>query len=113
MAYNEHLARRIRLRLIDLPDIEEKEMFGGVAFMVNGKMCVGVIKDEMMCRIDPAAQDQAVERTGCRVMDFNRRPMRGFVMIDDSGMASKKDFEHWIGLALEFNTHAKPSRKKR
>jgi TfoX/Sxy family transcriptional regulator of competence genes len=54
MAFSELLAGRIRERLADLPVIEEKEMMGGLAFMVNEKMCVGVIKDEMMCRIDPA-----------------------------------------------------------
>jgi TfoX/Sxy family transcriptional regulator of competence genes len=76
MAYNEKLANRIREQLADLPNIEEKEMMGGLIFMYNGKMCVGIIKDEMMCRIDPNFHETAIEKTGCRTMDFTKRPMR-------------------------------------
>ena len=74
MAYNEKLANRIRKQLADLPNIEEKEMMGGLIFMYNGKMCVGIIKDEMMCRIDPNFHETAIEKTGCRTMDFTKRP---------------------------------------
>jgi TfoX/Sxy family transcriptional regulator of competence genes len=112
MAYDELLADRIRERLANLPVIEEKEMMGGLAFMVNEKMCVGVIKDEMMCRIDPEFHETAVEMNGCRTMDFTKRPMRGWVMIDQSGMRSSKELEFWINLALEFNKKSKSSRKK-
>jgi TfoX/Sxy family transcriptional regulator of competence genes len=112
MAYNEKLADKIRERLADLPAIEEKEMMGGIAFMVNDKMCVGVIKDELMCRIDPAIHNTAVEMTGCRTMDFSRRPMIGYVLIDDTGMRTPKEFDFWIDLALEFNPKAKSSKKK-
>ena len=80
MAYDEKLADRIRERLVDLPHVEEKEMMGGLTFMVNGKMCVGIIKDEMMCRIDPELHDQLVEMPGCRTMDFTKRPMRGYIL---------------------------------
>lgn len=62
MAYNEKLADRIREALAELPDIEEKKMIGGLTFMVNGKMCAGVVEDEMMCRIDPAVQEEAEEK---------------------------------------------------
>ena len=113
MAYNEKLANRIRERLTDFKLIEEKEMMGGLTFMVNGKMCVGIIKDEMMCRIDPAIHDAQVEKQGCRTMDFTKRPMKGYVMIDDTGMKSKKEFEYWIELSLDFNKRAKASKKKK
>jgi len=113
MAYNEKLASRIRERLSELPKVEEKEMMGGLTFMVNGKMCVGIIKDEMMCRIDPVLHEQSVEKKGCRTMDFTKRPMKGYVMIDDTGMKSKKEFDYWIGLALDFNSKAKASKKKK
>src|SRR5512133_1149033 len=106
MAYDENLANRIRERLSNLPVIEEKEMMGGLTFMVNDKMCIGVIKDEMMCRIDPEFHDTVVEMTGCRTMDFTKRPMRGYVMIDNNGMRTPKEFEYWISLALSFNTRA-------
>jgi TfoX/Sxy family transcriptional regulator of competence genes len=53
MAYNEHLANRVREKFVELPNVTEKEMMGGLTFMYNDKMCVGIIKDELMCRIDP------------------------------------------------------------
>lgn len=111
MAYNEKLAERVRERLADLPHVEEKEMMGGLTFMYNAKMCIGIIKDELMCRIDPALHSAAIERRGCRTMDFTKRPMAGYIMIDESGMKSKADFEHWIQLALDFNKRAKASKK--
>ena len=113
MAYDEKLAHRIRERLAELPNVEEKEMMGGLTFMYNGKMCVGIIKDELMCRIDPAIHDRAIERTGCRTMNFTNRPMKGFVMVDETGMKSKKDFDYLIELALDFNKKAKSSKKKK
>lgn len=87
-------------------------MFGGVCFMVNDKMCVGVVKDDMMCRIDPALDHEVLEKPGCRPMDFTNRPMKGYVYINEEGRASKKDFDYWIGLCLEFNSRAKQSKKK-
>jgi len=112
MAYNEKLADRIRERLAELPVIEEKEMMGGLTFMVNDKMCVGIIKDEMMCRIDPELHETVVEMTGCRTMDFTNRPMKGYVLIDNNGIRTPEEFEYWIKLALEFNPRAKSSKKK-
>jgi len=112
MAYDEKLAARIRERISDLPNIEEKEMMGGLVFMYNGKMCLGIIKDELMCRIDPTLHDIEVEKYGCRTMDFTKRPMKGYIMIEEVGMKSKKDFDYWIDLALDFNSKAKASKKK-
>jgi TfoX/Sxy family transcriptional regulator of competence genes len=113
MAYDEQLANRIRERFSNLPDVEEKKMMGGLTFMYNDKMCVGVIKDELMCRIDPGLHEAAVEKTGCRTMDFGHRPMIGYVLIDQTGMKSKKDFDYWIDLALDFNKRAKSSKKRK
>lgn len=113
MAYSEKLANRIRERFSELRNVVEKEMMGGLTFMYNGKMCVGIIKDELMCRIDPAFHEEAVEKTGCRTMDFTKRPMIGYVLIDESGMKSKKDFDYWINLSLDFNKKAKASKKKK
>jgi TfoX/Sxy family transcriptional regulator of competence genes len=113
MAYNEKLADKIRERLVDLPQVEEKEMMGGLTFMVNHKMCLGIIKDELMCRIDPELHDTVVEKYGCRTMDFTRRPMKGYVLIEEVGMRTPEEFEYWINLALEFNPRAKSSKKKK
>ncbi len=113
MAYNEKLASRIRDAIADLPNVEEKEMMGGLTFMYNSKMCIGVIADEMMCRIDPGFHETAIEKKGCRTMDFTKRPMKGYVMVDTTGMKTQKEFNFWIKLCLEFNSTAKSSKKKK
>ena len=97
MAYDENLAQRIRKRFATLSKVEEKAMMGGLTFMYNDKMCVGIIKDELMCRIDPTMHDEMIEKPGCRTMDFTHRPMKGYVLVD----------------ALDFNKQAKSSKKKK
>jgi TfoX/Sxy family transcriptional regulator of competence genes len=113
MAYSEELAGRMRECLSDISNVAEKEMMGGLAFMVNKKMCVGIIKDEMMCRIDPALYETVLEKNGCRPMDFTGKRMKGWVMVDETGMKTKKDLDYWIGLARAFNRSAKTSKKTR
>jgi TfoX/Sxy family transcriptional regulator of competence genes len=98
--------------LADVRKVEEKPMMGGLTFMVNGKMCVGILKDELMCRIDPDRHEIEIEKQGCRTMDFTKRPMKGYVMIDESAMKTKKELAYWIKLSLDFNKKAKPSKKR-
>lgn len=112
MAYHQALADRIREALVDIPGVTERLMFGGMCFMVNEKMCIGVVKDEMMCRIDPLMEEEALGRPGCRPMDFTGRPMKGYVFVDEQGMKTRKLFDYWIGLCLDFNAKAKKSAKK-
>lgn len=112
MAYNEALANRIRESLCDFPNIEEMEMMGGLAFMLNDKMCVGVFRGNLMCRINPEMNEVVVEKTGCTTMVLGKRPMLGYVLIEEEGRRTKKDFDYWINLCLEFNPLAKSSRKK-
>ena len=113
MAYDEKLADRIRRRMSNIRRVEEKPMMGGLTFMVNGKMCVGIIKNELMCRIDKGFHEQAIEKRGCRTMDFTNRPMIGYVLIDETGIKTDKDFDYWINLSLEFNKIAKASKKRK
>lgn len=113
MPYNEQLAHRLREALIDIPEIEEKFMFGGICFMVNGKMCMGVVKDELMCRIDPLKEEDVLEKTGCRPMDFTGRPMKGYVFVDETGLRNKRELAFWVNLCLDFNSKAKVSKKKK
>lgn len=113
MAYNQTLANRIREQLQDLDAIEEREMMGGLCFMLNDKMCVGIIKDELMCRLDPALYEEALEKTGCHEMDFTGKPMKGWVLIEESGMKTVADLNYWIGLAVDYNKYAKSSKKKK
>ena len=111
MAYNETLAGRVRLSLQNIPDLEEKKMMGGLTFMVNGKMCLGIVGDELMCRIDPAVYEEALGQKGCRPMDFTGKPMPGYVFVNNEGMKNKKDLDKWVSLALDFNSRAKASKK--
>jgi TfoX/Sxy family transcriptional regulator of competence genes len=87
-------------------------MFGGLCFMVNSKMCVGVEKERLMVRLDPAVYDEAMKRRGCRPMDFTGRVMKGFVFVDAAVLDSDDELQYWIGLALEYNKIAKPYRKR-
>ena len=111
MAYDENLANRVREKFAKLPNVSEKEMMGGLTIMLNDKMCVGIIKDELMCRIDPNLHETVVEKLGCRTMDFTKRPMKGYIMIEEIGMKTQQDFDYWINLAMDFNERAKSSKK--
>lgn len=113
MAYNENLADRIRQSLAVVKNVKEKKMMGGLTFMGNDKMCIGIIKDEMMCRIEPGLQETALKKAGCRIMDFTGKPMKGYVMVNEKGMKTKKEFDYWINLCLDFNERAKSSKNKR
>ncbi|MGB5893976.1 MAG: TfoX/Sxy family protein [Ignavibacteriaceae bacterium] len=74
MAYSEELAIRVRAILVDHPKVEEKKMMGGLTFMVNNKMCVGILQDDLMARINPDDYETALERSGCREMPACRLP---------------------------------------
>src|SRR3989337_193558 len=111
MAYNEKLADRVRTALVHRKAVEEKKMMGGLTFMVNGKMCVGVHDEELMVRLDPDVHENALKRDGCRAMDFTGKPMKGFVFVGPKGMSNKEDLDYWISLALDFNEKAKASKK--
>ena len=112
MAYDEPLANKVRKALARRV-VEEKQMMGGLTFMVNGKMCVGVLKDDLMVRLDPVIYELALERKGAREMKFTGKPMRGFVFVGPQGTDRKKDLDYWVGLALEFNKKAKVSKKRK
>ena len=113
MAYSEHLADRIRKVLNDRKvRYEDKKMMGGLCIMVKDKMCVGVMTDELMARIDPELYDAALKKKGCHQMDFTGRPLKGFVLVKPYGIDMDKDLEYWIDLCLAFNPKAKSSKKK-
>jgi len=113
MAYNEKMTDRIREALINVPRVEEKRMFRGVVFMVNGKMCLSAGNDEMMCRIDPLLHDDSVQKNGVRAMIMKGREYKGYIYVQEDAMKSKKDFDGWINMALDFNKRAKASTKKK
>jgi TfoX/Sxy family transcriptional regulator of competence genes len=114
MAYNEKLAAMTReLIALTHKKVTEKAMFGGLCFMVNDKMCVGVEKEKLMVRLDPARYDEALEKEGCMPMDFTGRVMKGFVFVDAGVLNTRKKLDYWIQLALAYNKVAKASKKKK
>lgn len=114
MAYDEQLATRVR-RFFKSRKVAfaEKRMMGGLCFLVDNKMCVGVEMERLMVRLDPEIYEAALKRKGSAPMDFTGRPMRGFVFVHAEGFNSDKDLNAWLGLALEFNPKAKSSKKRR
>ena len=112
MSYNEYLATRVRLAFKQNSNVEEKKMMGGLTFMVNGKMCVGILKDDLMVRLDPEVYETALQKTGCREMNFTGRPMKGFVFVGPEGTEEKADLDYWIELAIAYNKKVKVSIKK-
>jgi TfoX/Sxy family transcriptional regulator of competence genes len=115
MAYDPDLAEKVRGYLINVPNIEVKEqkMIGGLAFMVNGKMCINVSEDQLMCRFDPALAEEIEEKAGYLPMIMNGRELKGYCYVEPAGYKSNQDFEFWMNLCLDFNDRAKASKKRK
>lgn len=114
MGYDELLADRISQLLREKKvRFKEKKMFGGMCYMVNDKMCVGITNDELMARIHPDIYEKALKKKGAREMDFTGRPMKGYIYISSDGTDKEKDLDYWVQLALDFNPLAKVSKKKK
>ncbi len=102
MAYNEALADRLRVAFGARDDVHEKKMFGGIAFMLRGNMCCGVVKDEIMARVGPDQYAEALARPGAREMDFNGRPMNGYVFVAEEGCAGEAGMRSWVEMCERF-----------
>lgn len=115
MAYDVKLADRIREYLVHFPKlkIEEKEMFRGLTFMVNGKMCVSVSGENLMCRYDPVLQEEVAEKNGYQPMIMKGREYKGYGYITPNGCRSESDLAYWVNLCLQYNEQAKASRNKK
>ena len=114
MAYNELLSARIA-NVLESKGItyEAKKMMGGICYMVNDKMCTGVIGEKIMGRIGPEAYEDALKIDGCEKSMFTKREMKGFVLINHEAYDTDEQLNHWIELCLAFNPHAKSSKKKK
>ena len=113
MAYDEHLADRVRnIFKHNRISFEEKKMMGGLCYLVDDKMCVGVHEERLMARIDPEMYEKALKKKGCEKMMFTGREMKGFVFVHPPGTDLDKDLESWVQLCLDFNPKAKSSKKK-
>ena len=102
MAYDESLARRIRASLHDTKGITERNMFGGVAFMFQGHMVLGVSGNELMARVGPENYDRSLAMKGAREMDFTGKPMRGYVFVSPQALESTADLKRWVKLCAGF-----------
>lgn len=102
MAYDEHLAERMKRVLEGTPGLSEKKMFGGIAFMRHGLMFCGLVKDDLMVRVGPEQHEQALARPHVRPMDFTGRPMKGYVYVAKAGLRTEAMLRGWITRGLDF-----------
>ena len=102
MAYDEGVAERIRDIFIDRNDVLEKKMFGGIAFMLKGKMCCGVVNDTLMARVGPEQYSAVLKKKQAREMDFTGKPMKGFVYVDPAGFETDTQLDEWVSLCVQF-----------
>lgn len=112
MAYDEGLAERIRDVLQEEEGITEKKMFGGLAFMVNGNMSVGVVKEELMIRVGKEKYEEVLEMPHAREMDFTGKPLTGFAYVDIEGIEDDADLKKFVQLSLDFARSLPPKEKK-
>jgi hypothetical protein len=112
MAYDEHLASRIRKALGRAPGITERKMFGGIAFLRHGLMFVGVSDSTLMARVGKEHYEDSLAREHVRVMDFTGRPMAGYVFIDEPGIATDQALGFWLKRCLDFVATLPPKSKK-
>ena len=103
MAYNEQLALKVRKSLEHVANVKEKKMFGGLAFMVNDKICVTVGKDRIMCRIDASEYNDLIKREGTQKVIMKNREYKGYIRVKEEMLSNKKEFNFWIKKALDYN----------
>jgi TfoX/Sxy family transcriptional regulator of competence genes len=102
MAYDSKLAARIRAIVGRRKGVSEKEMFGGIAFLLDGKMFIGLANNQLMVRVGPDRHDEALARPHVRPMDFTGRPMRGYVYVAPAGYANARALSAWIDWSTAF-----------
>ena len=102
MAYDESLAARVKEILSEHPDIAERKMFGGLAFMLAGNMCCCVTDRGLMVRVGPESYADALAQPHAGVMDITGRPMRGWVLVEPAGLESDPSLEEWVARGAGF-----------
>jgi len=102
VAYDEELADRIRQAVGPGPDVTEKKMFGGLAFLRDGKMFVGIVKDDLMVRVGPDRYEVVLAKAHVRPMDFTGRPMVGYVFVGPGGSRTGKAVKKWVEQGAAF-----------
>jgi len=112
MAIDQILADRVRVALGQVR-VDARRMFGGITFMVEGKMCISVGTGRIMCRIDPAIHEDAPRQSGCRKVLMNGREYRGYVYVDSEAVRSEDKLRYWVDLALDYNRRAEAAGRSR
>ena len=114
MSFDSKLTDRIREYLARFSGlkVEEKKMFHGLTFMINDKMCISVSGQNLMCRFDAERHEEVAEKSGFQPMVMKGKEYKGFCYVNPVGFKSKKEFEYWVNLCLDYNERAKSSKKK-
>jgi TfoX/Sxy family transcriptional regulator of competence genes len=113
MAYSEELAERLRHLLLRDPRVSEKRMFGGLSFLVDGKMFCGILGNDLMVRVDPSDSEALLGGPHVRPMDFTGRPMKGFLYVDPGGYGSDEALAGWTNRALDYVASLPRQRRRR
>ena len=113
MAYDEELAARAKEIIEELAELREQKMFGGIAFMVNDHMCVGVINEDLVLRLGDDEGEAALEDPNVRPMDFTGRPMKNFLFVSPEGVRNEEDLRGWIKKAHDFVLTLPPKKPKK
>jgi TfoX/Sxy family transcriptional regulator of competence genes len=108
MAYDEGLAGRLRDLLRQHNNVTEKKMFGGLAFMLDGHMFVGILGDRLMARVGPSGYAETLRQPHASEMDFTGKPMKGYVYIAPGGFESDQDLENWVTICAKFVSSLPP-----
>ena len=111
MAYDGGLAERLRELLDGRAGISERKMFGGLAFMLSGNMCCGIVGDTLMARVGPENYMRALAEAHVREMDFTGRSMKGYVFVAPEGVESDQELQYWVDLCAEFVLSLPPKKK--
>lgn len=112
MAFDEKLAERVREVLADVSAVEEKKMFGGLAFLVRGHMACGIVGDELLLRLGKEGAEAGLRRQHVRVMDFTGRPMTGMVFVGKAGLRGKAALAGWVDQAVDFVDSLPPKKRR-
>lgn len=102
MVFDDKLAGRIREAVANTKGIEEKKMFGGVAYMLDGRMFCGVLKDDLIVRVGPDQYGEALAVPHVRPMDMKGMPLKGFMFVGPQGCRTRKDLERWIRTGMDY-----------
>jgi TfoX/Sxy family transcriptional regulator of competence genes len=113
MPYDPKLADRVRRAVARKRSITEKKMFGGIAFLLDGRMFCGVASDDLMVRVGPERHDEALRKPHVRPMDFTGRPMKGYVFVGPEGCGTQRQVAGWVDKSTSFVSTLSPYPRRR